>query len=184
MKTRRNIGLKFFIEIYSSTLSSYLILVLTMAGNELVIQMEEGQQEVVADKVVKPADGNKHFRTLADLKSEILQLGNKETYSSATKKRRCPKVPEWLLPSDAKGSKPSDKCLSPSDAKGSVLSDNHHYMPKIMSFGPYHHCDPKLERGETIKLKLAADGIQLLVAGMKDQLTKEPVDHLYDIINR
>ena len=188
MKTRRNIGLKFFIEIYSSTLSSYLILVLTMAG-ELVIQMEEGQQEVVADKVVKPADGNKHFRTLADLKSEILQLGNKETYSSATKKRRCPKVPEWLLPSDAKGSsnakgsKPSDKCYSPSDAKGSVLSDNHHYMPKIMSFGPYHHGNPKLERGETIKLKLAADGIQLLVAGMKDQPIEEAVDHVYSIIS-
>ncbi|RVW75254.1 hypothetical protein CK203_047130 [Vitis vinifera] len=154
-----------------------------MAGNELVIQMEEGQQEVVADKVVKPADGNKHFRTLADLKSEILQLGNKETYSSATKKRRCPKVPEWLLPSDAKGSKPSDKCLSPSDAKGSVLSDNHHYMPKIMSFGPYHHGNPKLERGETIKLKLAADGIQLLVAGMKDQPIEEAVDHVYSIIS-
>ncbi|WKA06022.1 hypothetical protein VitviT2T_023950 [Vitis vinifera] len=116
-----------------------------MAG-ELVIQMEEGQQEVVADKVVKPADGNKHFRTLADLKSEILQLGNKETSSSATEKRRCPKVPEWLLPSDAKGSsnakgsKPSDKCLSPSDAKG---REGDHGYDKTLLFHPIFFWPPE-----------------------------------------
>ncbi|KAL6322715.1 hypothetical protein AAG906_015401 [Vitis piasezkii] len=156
-----------------------------MAGNELVLQVEEGQQEVVAGKVVKPADGSKHFRTLADLKSEILQLGNKETSSSPTVNPRCPKVPKSLLPSDAQGSEASDKCLSsdakgsepsdksllPSDAKGSVLSDDHHYKPKVMSFGPYHYSNLKLERGETIKLKLAADCIRELV-----QLVGQPIE--------
>ena len=31
-----------------------------------------------------------------------------------------------------------------------------YYGPVVMSFGPYHHGQPHLEEGETLKVKLAA----------------------------
>ena len=48
-----------------------------MAGNEVVLQMEE-QREVVADQFGKPADGSDHKRALDDLKSKFRRLENEE----------------------------------------------------------------------------------------------------------
>lgn len=76
-------------------------------------------QEVGALRNVSSTGGSGHIRSLTDLRREILELTN--YFPPRTGKPQCPRVPKSLVPSDAKG------------------SDNHHYEPKVMSFGPYHH---------------------------------------------
>ena len=148
---------------WGSTLSRYLILVLTMT---VEIEMDHFvvPQEVVADQVVNPADGGRHIRTLANLKSEICRTRD-DTPSEKNAKLECPKVPKSLLPSDAMGSE----------------SDGHRNEPKIMSLGPYHHGNPKLARGEIIKLNLAEHAF--LLFSMSESISIEEVDELYGEIS-
>ncbi|XP_034680024.1 uncharacterized protein LOC117910078 [Vitis riparia] len=127
---------------------------------------------------MNPADGGSQIRTLANLKSEIDRP--RTMPASATVNPRCPKVPKSLLPSDAQGSEPSD---------------DHPYEPMVMSLGPYHHGNPKLVRGEKIKLRLALDFFDHLkpsepstvdqpVDQSVDQTKKKVVDELYSRISR
>ncbi|RVW81209.1 hypothetical protein CK203_041018 [Vitis vinifera] len=124
-----------------------------MAGNEVVLQMEE-HRKVVADQFGKPADGSDHMKALADLKSKFRRLENEEEsespLSSSVKPQRplsssvkpqCPMVPKRLRP----------------DVKG---AEDYYYAPKLISLGPYHHGKPHLKDGETLKLKLAEAYIQ------------------------
>lgn len=71
-----------------------------MAGNEVVLQMEE-QRKVVADQFGKPADGSDHMKALADLKSKFRRLENEEESESplsSSVKPQCPMVPKRLRP--------------------------------------------------------------------------------------
>ncbi|KAL6322722.1 hypothetical protein AAG906_015408 [Vitis piasezkii] len=104
-----------------------------MAGNEVVLQMEE-QRKVVADQFGKPADGSDHMRALADLKSKFRRLENEEESESPLSSSR----------------------LRP-DVKG---AEDYYFAPKLISLGPYHHGKPHLKDGETLKLKLAEAYIQ------------------------
>ncbi|KAL6322685.1 hypothetical protein AAG906_015371 [Vitis piasezkii] len=114
-----------------------------MAGNEVVLQMEE-QREVVADQFGKPAGGSDHKRALDDLKSKFRRLENEEESESplsSSVKPQCPMVPKRLRP----------------DVKG---AEDYYFAPKLISLGPYHHGKPHLKDGETLKLKLAEAYIQ------------------------
>ena len=124
---------------------------------------------------MNPADDGSQIRTMADLKSEIDRP--RTMPASATVNPRCPKVPKSLLPSDAQGSEPSD---------------DHPYEPMVMSLGPYHHGNPKLVRGEKIKLLLALDffddvkqpsTVDQPVDQPVDQTKKKVVDELYSRIS-
>lgn len=125
-----------------------------MAGNQVVISVEEGQQ-VLAESV-KPEDAGagateqteEGSSALDELKSKFHQLKNKEKKRPQTEKGRFPKIAKML---------------------GSELGDSaDYYKPKIISLGPYHHGKPNLKKGETIKLKLAAAYFELIVKTVDD----------------
>ena len=101
---------------------------------------------------------------MADLKSDIDNLRDYQSIRPVD----CPKVPKSLLPSDAKGSEPSD---------------DHRNEPKVMSLGPYHHGNPKLVRGERIKLKLAERVFELLRRSKVVRPGEAVVDQLYSTIS-
>ena len=96
-----------------------------------------------------------HIRTFKDLKSKLLQLGNEEKAPSSTLKLDCAKVPQRL--------------------RSNVKDTKDYYEPQVMSFGPYHHGKPKLQLGETLKLKLVKTYFQVF---------HQSEDNIYEIISR
>lgn len=122
-----------------------------------------GPKEVVAVQVVNPVDGSKLFRTLPELKSQIVQL--QFNSPSAAVMSKCPKFQKALLPSDAKGSEPSG---------------DHRKEPDFMSLGPYHRGNSKLVRGEEIKLNLAVHAFKLFLKSRVGQPVDQPVGQPVD----